>query len=95
MNQRDQLCQEKICGNLNGGTAGLTLFTAWTAPAVNDYFQGTFEIFNAGPATTASVTTTAGGTVNFLSIPPGSSISNVPAGTTGKFCINLYKRLFA
>ena len=97
--------QENICGNLAGP---LTNFPAWTPPAVNDYFQGTFEIFNAGPAgdITAVVTNTAG-TAFTIVATPGNSISvsvNNPAsftitiataGTHGKFCINLFKSIFA
>ena len=96
--------QEEICGNLTGLLSG---YLAWEAPAVNDYFQGTFEIFNAGPDTiTASVLDSNGNVIAPLSIPPNNSVSasannpeffsvNVPAGTHGKFCITLYKRLFA
>jgi Protein of unknown function (DUF3992) len=96
--------QEKICGNLAGP---LTNFVAWQAPAVNDYFQGTFEIFNAGPGTiTATVLNSAGVVIGTLTVPPGNSVSvsvnnpnsfvitSVPAGTHGKFCITLYKRVF-
>ncbi|MEH7010756.1 S-Ena type endospore appendage [Neobacillus niacini] len=105
--------QEKICGNLAGPlpvpvpSPGLTLpFLAWEAPDVNDYFQGTFEIFNAGPATiTAEVLDSTGGVIATLTVPPGNSVSvsvnnpdsfsvTVPDGTHGKFCITLYKRLF-
>ena len=99
--------QEKICGNLQGP---LTEFPAWQAPTPeNDYFQGTFEIFNAGTGIiNATVTDTSGfatqiGGANGIS--PGNSISvsvnnpaslivTVPMGTHGKFCITLFKRLF-
>lgn len=95
--------QEKNCGNLTGP---LTNFIAWQAPVVNDYFQGTFEIFNAGPGIiTANVLNSAGVVIGSLTVPPGNSVSvsvnnpnsfsiTVPAGTHGKFCITLYKRLF-
>lgn len=101
--------QEKICGNLTGPlpVPPATTFVAWTAPAVNDYFQGTFEIFNAGPAgtITARVLNT-GGAIPIVATP-GNSISvsvnnpvsliidSVPSGTHGKFCINLFKSIFA
>jgi hypothetical protein len=90
---------EKICGNLMGP---LTNFPVWTAPTVNDYFQGTFEIFNAGPA--GNITSNV---IPDTSEPitPGNSISasinnpttftvTVDSGTHGKFCITLYKRVF-
>ena len=95
--------QEKICGNLTGP---LTNFVAWEAPDVNDYFQGTFVIFNAGPVIiTANVLDATGAIIGTLSVPPGNSVSvsvnnpdsfsvTVPDGTHGKFCITLYKRLF-
>lgn len=97
-----QVFQEKICGNLTGA---LTDFLAWQAPlGVNDYFQGTFEIFNAGPGIITAVAN--GGPGNLLTIPSGTSqvvsinlptnlTVTVPLGTTGKFCINLYKRVSA
>lgn len=103
-----QVFQEKICGNLQGPLPWESQpgFTAWNAPAVNDYFQGTFEIFNAGPdIITARVLNSTGEFVD-LSVPAGNSVSIsfnnpdsfvvfVPEGTNGKFCINLYKRIFA
>lgn len=99
--------QEKICGNLTGPLGEAAPFIAWQAPEVNDYFQGTFEIFNAGPGIiTATVLNNDGVVVGTLTVPPGSSISvsvnnpnslniiSVPLGTHGKFCITLYKRVF-
>ncbi|KXZ12711.1 hypothetical protein AXI59_16240 [Bacillus nakamurai] len=102
--------QEKICGNLTGPlpVSGTTSFVAWVAPAVNDYFQGTFEIFNAGPAGTISAEVIdTSGTIFPIVATPGNSISvsvnnpasltiiSVPLGTSGTFCINLYKSIFA
>ncbi|MBM7618742.1 hypothetical protein JOC95_000584 [Bacillus tianshenii] len=96
--------QEKICGNLNGP---LLNYTAWEGPEVNDYIQGTFEIFNAGPEDiTAQILDSLGATVGTIDVPPGNSVAvsvnnpntfnvQVPEGTRGKFCITLYKRLFA
>lgn len=96
-----QIFKEELCGNLTGPLEG---FEAWTAPiGMNDYIQGTFEIFNAGPGV---ITATISGTPDAnLNVPPGSSqavgvinpsemVVTVPAGTSGKFCINLFKRLF-
>lgn len=95
--------QEKICGNLTGPLNG---FIAWQAPTVNDYFQGTFEIFNAGPGIiTADVLNSASVVIATLTVQPGNSVSvsvnnpnsfsvTVLDGTHGKFCITLYKRLF-
>jgi hypothetical protein len=92
--------QETICGNFNGP---LTAEIVWTAPT-GAYFAGTFEIFNS-----ASGTSTVTGTITpagALSATPGNSDSvsvdqptaftiTAPAGTSGKFCINLYKRVLA
>lgn len=100
--------QEKICGNLTGPLGvGDATFIAWQAPVVNDYFQGTFEIFNAGPdIITAEILNSAGVVIATLSVPPRNSVAVsvnnpdsfsivVPDGTHGKFCITLYKRIFA
>ena len=94
---------EEICGNIKDPIDQ----AVWTAPTVNDYFQGTFEVFNAGPGT---IDFSVNGTV--FTVPAGSSKAvsfNNPtifivqtvgqtgavAGTTGKWCIKLYKRVFA
>lgn len=100
-----QILQEKICGNLTGP---LTNFIAWSASVtLNDYIQGTFEIFNAGPGIITAVINDNGTSAGSLTVPPGTSqsvsvnspdsfqITDVPAGTTGKFCITLYKRILA
>lgn len=105
-----QIFQEKICGKLTGP---LTSYVAWevpTAGGANDYFQGTFEIFNAGSPGTGNITAEIrdmnGTLVGSLTVPPGNSVSvsvnapdffnilSVPNGVHGKFCITLYKRLF-
>lgn len=94
---------ENICGNLKGP---LDQFIVWQAPAINDYFQGTFEIFNAGPdVIVGEVLNSASVVIGTINVPPGNSVSvsvnspnsfrvTVPDGTSGKFCINLYKRIF-
>lgn len=100
-----QIFQEKICGNLTGP---LNDFLIWSVPAtfVNDYIQGTFEIFNAGPGTITANINDNGTLVGGLNVPPGTSQAvsvnspgsvtvDVPAGTAGRFCITLYKRVLA
>ncbi|MDN4866218.1 S-Ena type endospore appendage [Priestia megaterium] len=95
-----QMFQESICGNFNNATVGPTTTTVWTAPA-GAYFSGTFELFNS-----ASSPGTVTATAPALSATPGNSDSAsidqpttfeiiVPAGASGKFCINLYKRVLA
>lgn len=83
--------QEELCGNITDPIDQ----AVWTAPAVNDYFQGTFEVTNNGPGT---IDFSVNGTV--FTVPPGSSRAvsvnnptifivqtfNIPgavAGTTG------------
>ncbi|MEK3856208.1 S-Ena type endospore appendage [Cytobacillus sp. FSL H8-0458] len=95
--------QEKLCGNIQDPIDQ----AVWTAPAVNDYIQGTFEVFNAGPGT---IDFSVNG--NVFSVPPGNSRAvsfNNPTifivqtvgqpgaqpGTSGKWCIVLYKRILA
>ncbi|KHE72973.1 S-Ena type endospore appendage [Halobacillus sp. BBL2006] len=98
-----QIFQEQLCGNFNGGIDGQEQIV-WQAP-VGDYFEGTFEIFNSA-SSTADVTGTITPTGTVGPIPPGFSMSvsalnptaftiTAPAGTSGKFCITLYKRVLA
>lgn len=94
---------EEVCGNIKDPINQ----AVWTAPPVNDYIQGTFEVFNAGPGT---IDFSVNGTV--FTVPPGTSqaisvnnptifivqTTDIPgaiAGTSGKWCITLYKRVFA
>lgn len=88
--------QEKICGNFGDINA-----VVWTAPAVNDYIQGTFEVFNAGPNPVVFAVVNGGPNIT---VPPGTSqaisVNNptvlgiVSIGSHGKWCITLYKRVF-
>ncbi|MBO9129852.1 S-Ena type endospore appendage [Bacillus sp. 165] len=100
--------QEKICGNLTGSLGSAEVpFIAWQGPAVNDYFQGTFEIFNAGPGIINANVLDINGGSSPINVPSGNSVAvsvnnpaalrivSVPAGTHGKFCITLYKAIFA
>ncbi|KXZ18810.1 hypothetical protein AXI59_16255 [Bacillus nakamurai] len=96
--------QEELCGNFGAIDAAV-----WTAPTVNDYIQGTFEVFNAGPGT-VDFSVTSNGVLNLFHVPPENSIAvsfNNPTrfavqtifgevynGSTGKWCITLYKRIF-
>ncbi|WP_163100458.1 S-Ena type endospore appendage [Peribacillus alkalitolerans] len=92
-------------GTIVGGEPA-TFVTVWSGPTDSDYFQGTFEVFNCGPTgnITFNVGTTTGEVALNFTVTPGNTrkISvnspssfnvNVPAGTSGKFCITLYKRV--
>jgi hypothetical protein len=97
-----QILQEQLCGNIKDPIDQVV----WTA-TMNHYIQGTFEVFNTGPGT---IDFSVNGTV-FSVLPQNSkavSINNPTifivqtvgqpgaiAGTTGKWCINLYKRILA
>lgn len=94
-----QIIQENLCGNFAGP---LDTFRAWSAPTPNDYVQGTFEIFNAGPETI--IVNLVGNVGIGYDVPPGTTsarsilrpsllLLSVPEGTSGKFCLTLYKRL--
>ena len=98
--------QEKICGNFSNLTTADVTQIVWSGPT-GDIFEGTFEIFNSansGVAVTGTIT--ANPTVPAFMVPPGFSISRTalrptaftilaPPGTSGTFCITLYKRALA
>ncbi|WP_148359644.1 S-Ena type endospore appendage [Peribacillus simplex] len=97
-----QMFQEKICGNFNGTGAAQIV---WTAPA-GDYFEGTFQIFNSASSTGPVTGTINPGAVAVGPVPPGSTFSvaatnptdftiTAPIGTSGTYCITLYKRVLA
>ncbi|WP_108672081.1 S-Ena type endospore appendage [Peribacillus acanthi] len=83
--------------------------TVWNGPADGDYFQGTFEVFNCGPegniefrvgglvdATGApvTITVTPGNSITVsVNDPANFRVRILSAGTSGKFCITLYKRV--
>lgn len=93
-----QVFVEDFCGNLVGPIAATT--PIWTAPTVNDYFQGTFTVTNNSDAALAIGANGAATTT----VPPRSTVSisvnqptsfNVilgPAQQAG-YCIRLYKRV--
>ncbi|MEH6985204.1 S-Ena type endospore appendage [Priestia megaterium] len=102
-----QMFQETICGNFNNATAAATTTTVWTAPA-GAYFAGTFEIFNSASSpiatpVTATMTSTPAGALSATSgnadtqsvDQPTDFAITVPAGASGKYSINLYKRVLA
>ncbi|MFE0625317.1 S-Ena type endospore appendage [Priestia aryabhattai] len=100
-----QMFQESICSNFNNAT-GTATTTVWTAPA-GAYFSGTFEIFNSASspdAVTATINPLS--PLGTLDADPGNSNTasvnqptafaiTIPAGASGKYCINLYKRVLA
>ena len=93
--------QEEICGNFGPLANGVSV---WLPADVNDYFQATYEVFNAGPVA-IFFATEAGQTPGF-EVPVGTSrvvsvnnptvlgIFNTNNSATGKWCITLYKRVF-
>ncbi|EEK75499.1 hypothetical protein COE58_03525 [Bacillus cereus] len=99
-----QIFQEKICGNFGPDND----VVVWFADQVDDYIQGTFEVFNSASSTgnvIASLGSALQGSVLFPT-PPGFSRStsfplpitfqiNSPPNTSGTFCITLYKRIRA
>ncbi|WP_144555203.1 S-Ena type endospore appendage [Bacillus sp. X1(2014)] len=92
-----EIFTEEICGNLEGPIDQ----AVWTAPTPSDYFQGTFTVTNTG---NSPFIFSVNGVV--LTVPPGSTVSlsaNNPVSLIvtlgpedrGRFCITLYKRVFA
>ncbi|MHC2836291.1 S-Ena type endospore appendage [Bacillus sp. F9_6S_D1_P_5] len=98
-----QLFQEKICGNFGPNNT----VVVWSAGEVDDYVQGTFEVFNSASSTENVGIAVTGVQGSFTAeTPPGfsraisarfpitfqiGSLSN----TSGTFCITLYKRIRA
>lgn len=99
-----QYFQEQVCGNFSGTLAAAPV---WTADGVTDYVQATIEIFvaagtlveNGVVITLANENTialpeiTAGNTIARSVSAPSSLSITADAGTVGRFCITLYKRL--
>lgn len=111
-NQENRSCcpdasilQEEICGRF-----GVINEEVWIAPIVNDYIQGTFEVFNSGPGLALfTVHTITDNDPQVYIVPPGNSLAvsvNNPTKfivqtadlednqASGKWCIKLYKRVF-
>ncbi|MGG5795838.1 S-Ena type endospore appendage [Bacillus cereus] len=98
-----QLFQEKICGNFGPNNS----VVVWTAFDVDDYVQGTFEIFNSASSTGNAAILITGVQSSFTTAtPPGFSRAfsarlpiafqiGSPSNTSGTFCITLYKRIRA
>ncbi|MFE4035511.1 S-Ena type endospore appendage [Priestia sp. YIM B13491] len=99
--------QETICGNFNNSTGAATTTTVWSAPP-GAYFSGTFEVFNSASSpiatpVTATMTSTPAGALSATSgnsdtqsvDQPTDFAITVPPGASGKYCINLYKRVLA
>ncbi|EEK78179.1 hypothetical protein COE58_03520 [Bacillus cereus] len=98
-----QIFQEKICGNFGPNNT----VVVWTAGEVDDYVQGTFEVFNSASSTggMGAVIESVQGSFVFAT-PPGFSKSTSislpttfkigsPPSTSGTFCITLYKQIRA
>lgn len=95
----ETIIKEEFCGNFGEGEE-----MVWQAPA-NNYFQGTFQVFNSANSftdVTASINSTPaitlptvrpGFTISRAAINPTSFTINAPPGTNGTYCITLYKVL--
>ncbi|MGE6619838.1 S-Ena type endospore appendage [Bacillus mycoides] len=97
-----QILQEKICGNFNGDGA---VTPVWSAPT-GGYIAGTFEIFNSASSTSKVVGQITGNPAGNITAIPGYTISQsinaptnftieAPVGTSGTYCITLYRRVLA
>jgi hypothetical protein len=100
-----QIFQEKICGNFTGPTDGANPVWLVDPSTPSDYFQGTFEVFNASNTPISAEIVRTGQPTLVFTIPPLTTISRSvtnptslvitsEAGETGTYCINLYKRTF-
>ncbi|WP_230933884.1 S-Ena type endospore appendage [Priestia sp. TSO9] len=101
-----QIFKEEFCGNFVGGTGPQTV---WATSALGEYFEGTFQIFNSSSSSASVdglVGLAIGGPTNFPPVPPGFTITRstanpvnftitAPAGTSGTYCVILYKRVRA
>jgi hypothetical protein len=99
--------QEQICGNFNGGTGGIVNEAVFVA-SPEDYLEGTFQIFNsaASLSTVNGAVITPQGPAPIGPVPPGNTFTiarrnpelftiTAPGGTSGTYCITLYKRVLA
>ncbi|MBK5459222.1 S-Ena type endospore appendage [Peribacillus sp. TH27] len=103
-----QTFQEQICGNFNNPGIGVIDQVVFNAP-IGDYIEGTFEIFNSASSSgvvTGTVNTSVGPSVGVGPVPPGNTFASavrnpisfsldIPAGSSGTYCITLYKRVLA
>ncbi|WP_108672080.1 S-Ena type endospore appendage [Peribacillus acanthi] len=66
-----KIFQEEICGSIQGPVDD----TFWRGPTnENDYFQGTFEVFNCGNQNIVfEVTSAGGGTTGAITVTPGNT----------------------
>lgn len=92
--------KEEICGNIGPTTSAGEV--VWQPIGVNDYIQGTFEVFNAGPGDIIFAVVNGGpnftvpvGTTQVISVNNPTVLGIISNGATGKWCITLYKRVFA
>ncbi len=96
-----QILQEKICGNFSGDVAN----PVWSAPT-GGYIAGTFEIFNSASSTSKAVgqitavpagniTAVPGNTASVSVNAPTNFTIEAPVGTSGTYCIILYRRVLA
>lgn len=96
-----QIFKEDLCGNVAND---MNTHKVWHA-LTHDYFQGTFEVFNAGTTSLTFKVYKKGGAIHEVTVPAMSSAAisvNTPDhfkvtgnGATGsKWCITLYKRVF-
>ncbi|WP_230933883.1 S-Ena type endospore appendage [Priestia sp. TSO9] len=98
-----QFFTEELCGNFAPGSQ-----IVWATAETGEYFEGTFQIFNSSSSTGNVVGNVidVNGNNTVITVPPGFTLSRsvtnpvtfnitAPAGASGTYCINLYKRVRA
>lgn len=100
-----QIVKEKICGNLNNNSETTFSQTIWISPP-GDYIQGNFQVFNSAASTgniapsvngllVPLTTATPGNTVGRTVMNPTSFNVTLEPGSSGTYCMTLYKRVLA
>ncbi|MFA9456771.1 S-Ena type endospore appendage [Halalkalibacter sp. AB-rgal2] len=96
--------QECISGNFNATDASIDTLV-WTSDP-GHYTQGTFQVFNSAASAAVVTGTVAGAQPATITADPGFTISSsvqgptgftieAATGTSGTYCITLYKRVLA
>lgn len=96
--------QECISGNFNA-TDGEVETLVWTSNP-GEYTAGTFQLFNSAASVTAVAGEIGGMQPATITADPGFTVAasvqgptgftiDAPTGTSGSYCITLYKRVLA